>query len=98
MFLKSMKRIAKDVYTTVMNGDQVFMKARISIDPSKSPKAIDYLMLAGPSKGEKQLGIYEIDGDTLRFCFASPGKMRPTEFTAKKGSGNTLSTWKRDKD
>jgi uncharacterized protein (TIGR03067 family) len=41
-------------------------------------RAIDYDMTEGPTKGEKHLGIYELDGDTVKFCFAAPGKDRPT--------------------
>ena len=55
------------------------------------------MMTEGPTKGKTQLGIYEFDGDTVRFCFGSPGKDRPSEFAAKEGSGNTLSVWRRDK-
>jgi hypothetical protein len=40
-------------------------------------------------------GIYEVDGDTTKFCYAE--KERPTDFTTAAGSGRTLSTWKRDK-
>ena len=91
------KRVAKDGVTTITIGGQVYMKAKFSIDPTKKPKAIDYTMTEGPTKGKTHLGIYELDGDTLKFCFAAPGKERPTEFTAKEGSERTLSVWKRDK-
>jgi hypothetical protein len=39
-------------------------------------------------------GIYELNGDTLKSCVASPGKERPTEFSAKAGSGHTLRVFK----
>jgi len=91
------KRVAKNGETTITIGGQVYFKAKISIDPSKKPKAIDYAMTEGPTKGKTHLGIYELDGDTVKFCFAAPGKDRPTEFTAKEGSERTLSVWKRDK-
>lgn len=97
-FVKTGKRVAKGNETTVTIGGNVFMKATYTIDPSKKPKTIDYTMTEGLSKGKKQLGIYELDGDTIRFCFASPGKDRPTEFSAKPGAGNTLSVWKRLKE
>ena len=42
-------------------------------------------------------GIYELDGDTVRFCLAPADKDRPTDFTAKEGSGRMLSVWKRAK-
>ena len=91
------KRVAKDGETTITIGGQVYFKAKFTIDPAKKPKAIDYTMTEGTTKGKTHLGIYELDGDTLKFCFAAPGKDRPTEFTAKEGSGRTFSVWKRDK-
>ena len=53
--------------------------------------AVDYAMTEGPTKGKTHLGIYELDGDMVKFCFAAPGEDRPTKFTAKEGSGRTLS-------
>jgi uncharacterized protein (TIGR03067 family) len=75
----------------------VFFKAKVTIDPTKKPKAIDYEMTEGPTKGKTHLGIYELDGDTVKFCFAAPGKDRPADFTSKEGSERTLSVWKKDK-
>ena len=96
--LKEMKRVCKgDETTTTMNG-QVFMKAKITLDPSKKPKTIDYEMTEGFTKGKKQLGIYELDGDTFKSCFAGPGAERPTEFSSKPGDRRTLSVWKRVKE
>jgi uncharacterized protein (TIGR03067 family) len=91
------KRLAKDGETTITIGGQVYLKAKFSINPTKNPKAIDYTMTEGPTKGKTHLGIYELDGDTIKFCFAAPGNDRPTKFTAKQGSQRTLSVWKRDK-
>jgi uncharacterized protein (TIGR03067 family) len=95
--VKSGKRTAKDGETAVSVGGAVYFKAKFTVDPTKKPKAIDYTMTEGPTKGKTQLGIYELDGDTVKFCFAAPGKDRPTDFTADAGSQRTLSVWKRDK-
>jgi len=95
--VQSGKRKAKDGETTITIGGQTYFKAKYTIDATKKPKAIDYMMTEGPTKGKTHLGIYELDGDTLKFCFAAPGKDRPTEFSAKEGSQRTLSVWKRDK-
>jgi len=92
---KEMKRLCKGEELTVMMGDRVFLKAKFTIDPTKKPKTIDYDMTEGFSKGKKQLGIYELNGDTFKACFNSPGAERPTEF--KSGDGLTLSEWKRKK-
>ena len=92
------KRVCKGDELTVIVGGQPFMKAKITIDPTKKPKTIDYLMTEGFTKGKTQLGIYELDGDTLKSCFAGPGDERPTDFTSKTGDHRTLSVWKRQKE
>ncbi len=94
---KQMKRVCKGDETTTKMGEQVFLTAKITIDPSKKPKTIDYDMTGGPNAGKKQLGIYEVDGDTFKACFARPGDERPTDFTSKPGEGRLLSVWKREK-
>ena len=95
--LKQMKRVCKgDEATTTMAG-QLYLKAKITIDPSKKPKTIDYQMTDGFTKGKKQLGIYEVEGDSFKACFGKPGAERPTDFTSKPGDGRTLSVWKREK-
>ena len=91
------KSFTKDGETSVSIDGNVRMKAKFTIDPTKKPKTIDYTIIEGGNKGQEVPGIYEIDGDTIKFCFSAPGKDRPTDFTAKEGSGRTLSTWKRDK-
>ena len=94
--VKSGKRTAKDGETTITIGGQVYFKAKYSINPTKKPMEIDYMMTEGPTKGKTHLGIYELDKDMVKFCFAAPGKDRPTEFSAKEGSQRTLSVWKRN--
>jgi uncharacterized protein (TIGR03067 family) len=92
---KQMKRVFKGDELTVTMGDQIFLTAKITVDPSKKPKTMDYEMTGGVTKGKKQLGIYEFDGDTFKSCFAKPGADRPTDF--KPGDGRTVSVWKREK-
>jgi len=92
---KSFKRVAKGDETTVTMGGQLFLKAKFVLGPSKRPKTIDYSVTGGPYAGNMQLGIYEFDGDQIRFCFSTPGRNRPTDFTTKQNDGRTLSLWKR---
>src|SRR5262249_41440016 len=56
------------------------------LDPSKSPKQIDFSMLGDIKK--TGLGIYQLDGDTLKVSLSiDPTNVdqRPTEFTTKAG-------------
>jgi uncharacterized protein (TIGR03067 family) len=93
--LKQMRRVCKGDETTTTMGGQVFFKAKITLDPSKKPKTIDYEMTEGFTKGKKQLGIYEVEGDAFKSCFGKPDGERPADFTT--GEGRTLSVWKREK-
>jgi uncharacterized protein (TIGR03067 family) len=64
-------------------------------DATKKPATIDLIPGEGRYKDKVLLGIYELDGETLRICFAEPGKDRPTEFVARAGS--VLAVHKREK-
>ena len=96
-YVKTATRVAKDGVSTVTIAGRVVMKSKYTIDPAKKPKAIDFEATEGEAQGKKIQGIYELDGDTLKFCLAPSDKDRPTDFTAKEGSGRTLSVWKRAK-
>jgi uncharacterized protein (TIGR03067 family) len=84
---------------TVRRGDTVVLEGTVkTIDASKKPKTMDVEQTAGEHKGKIIQGIYEIDGDTLRACVVLPGKgERPTEFSAKAGSGCSVAVYKREK-
>jgi uncharacterized protein (TIGR03067 family) len=91
------KRVCKGDEITVTMGPQLIMKAKITLDPAKTPKTIDFQAVDGPTQGKTHLGIYELDGDTLKSCFSAPGSARPSEFTSKPGDKRTLTSWKRQK-
>jgi uncharacterized protein (TIGR03067 family) len=82
---------------TVKNGNEVFQAGTQKLDPSKSPKTIDAMITEGQNKGAVMLGIYEIDGDTLKVCFDEAGKKRPTEFKSAPGSDTFVNVHKRIK-
>ncbi|MBI3468341.1 MAG: TIGR03067 domain-containing protein [Planctomycetes bacterium] len=95
--LAEAKRVCKGDETTVMIGQQLIMKAKFTLDPSKQPKAIDYQVIDGATKGQTHLGIYELNGDSVKFCFGAPGAPRPTDFASKPGDQRTSTVWKRQK-
>jgi uncharacterized protein (TIGR03067 family) len=79
-------------------GDEVVVAGTIKLDPSKKPKTVDTTYTEGPNKDQTLKGIYEVDGDTAKFCRAgAPDQDRPTEFKIKAGSGGLLSVYKRAK-
>jgi uncharacterized protein (TIGR03067 family) len=87
-------RTVKGDHYTVYHFNKEIGKGALAIDATKKPKTID----ATPAGKAKPLrGIYELEGDRLKVCFAPPGKDRPTDFEAKEGSGHTLTVWEREK-
>ena len=89
------RRICKGDELTAIVGGQLVMKAKITLAAEKKPKAIDYDVTDGPNKGRKLLGIYELDGDTFKACYAAPGRERPKDFTSQSGEKVSLTVWKR---
>jgi uncharacterized protein (TIGR03067 family) len=84
---------------TVRFGDRVIAEnVRFAIDPSKTPRWTTDAIDEGPDKGKEMRGIYRLEGDRLTSCVAKVGGERPTEFSAKPGSGQTLRTFVRVKD
>ena len=92
--LKTVKRTVTGESYTIAFGEMMF-KGTFKIDVSKTPKTID--IVREEDKDTPIKGIYELDGDTYKVCYGAPGKDRPTEFSAKEGSGNTMSVWKKAK-
>jgi uncharacterized protein (TIGR03067 family) len=71
--------------------------ARLTLNPSANPPAIDLVPSDGGYKGKPMAGIYELRGDRLRLCFAVPGKKRPAAFASRAKSGHLLLVLKRAK-
>jgi uncharacterized protein (TIGR03067 family) len=65
------------------------------LDPAKMPKAIDMTVRTGRNKGKTYAGIYALEGDGLKICFAKGD--RPAAFATRAGSGTALIVLKRAK-
>ena len=95
---KTMKLICKDDKYVQTEGDKEVEKGSHKLDPSKKPKHMDITITDGEHKGKTQLGIYELEGDSLRICVNRAGeKERPAEFAAKPNTGYVMVVLKREK-
>jgi len=63
------------------------------LDENKTPKEIDSIS----TDKVVMLGIYRMDDNGYKICFAPAGKPRPTDFGSQPGSGNILQSWGREK-
>ena len=66
----------------------------IKIDATKTPKQMDAIS----TNKEVMLGIYQLNGDSYKVCFAPAGKPRPSELASNPGSGYILQVWERKKN
>jgi uncharacterized protein (TIGR03067 family) len=79
-------------------GAKKFREFTIKVDSTKKPKNIDLKVTEGVGKGKVALGIYELDGDTLKLCFPQDENVaRPTEFASTDGSRHVFLTMRRQK-
>ena len=65
----------------------------IKIDATKQQKHMDAIS----TKGEVMLGIYQLNADSYRVCFAPAAKPRLRKFVSNPGSGYILQVWERKK-
>ena len=63
----------------------------IKLDESKTPKEMDAIS----AEKEVMLGIYRLEENGYKVCFAPAGQPRPTEMTSTPGSGYILQAWER---
>jgi uncharacterized protein (TIGR03067 family) len=66
------------------------------LDPSKSPKAIQTAKAVGNRMKPRFVGVYELDGDTLKLCLGEAGAA-PTELTTDPEGKSVLLELKRAK-
>ena len=67
-------------------GGRVTEHGTLQVDDTTQPMTIDFVIAAGRFANTRQLGIFEVAGDTVRFHLAAPGATtRPETFTPKEG-------------
>jgi uncharacterized protein (TIGR03067 family) len=75
--------IAGDRLTIHFEDGDIYM-GRFTVSANGRPRKMDVVVEEGPAqhRGLVALGIFEIDGEQLRWCTASPGQAdRPAAFT-----------------
>ncbi|MEP6765223.1 MAG: TIGR03067 domain-containing protein [Gemmatimonadaceae bacterium] len=95
-YLKVGRRIATGNELKVTMAGQVQVHTGFVVDPTQSPRHINYFDLKNPKNGFTQFGIYELTGATLKACMGGKGMARPTVFESTSGDGNTFSVWKKN--
>jgi uncharacterized protein (TIGR03067 family) len=68
---------------------------KVTFYETTSPRSFDLHFEEGPEKGNTNLGIYQLAGDTWNICLATRGAERPREFVAPPGTGIALETLER---
>lgn len=73
-----------------MAGERVAAEGRYEVKPGE-PSAIDLVIEKGPAAGQRQLGVYQLSGDTLILTLADPGaRRRPKSVDARGTSVEVL--------
>jgi uncharacterized protein (TIGR03067 family) len=70
----------------LVEGDKVLIRGTFKLDAGKSPKVMEMTITegAGPDPEAPSHGIYELNGDELKWCASEPGTDgRPGKFDTK---------------
>ena len=87
---------------TITRDGQALMKGTFTLDAEKKPNTIDMKVNENTDNpddvGKTLLGIIEVSGDELKWCFVPPDRgERPGEFESPEGTPRMLVTFKREK-
>jgi uncharacterized protein (TIGR03067 family) len=104
----SEEEVKKLTGKTVIKGDKITewagepgkqkitSESTFKLDRAAKPKTMDLKYTRGVLKGDTQLAIYELDGDTLKVCYSfGKGEKRPTKFAGKVDGKALFLTYKR---
>jgi len=88
--------ICKGGRYVVVQGDKI-TRGVFKLDLTKTPKQYNFTITDGPAKGKTGPCIYELEGDTWKFCSSFRTSECPTEFATKPGSGTVFEILKHQK-
>jgi len=86
--------IKQDTYEFPKGINRISKKGKFKIDAAKG--TIDFMPEDGPASGKTLLGVYKVEGDTLKLCFSAAGRDRPKELKTADRS-TVLATYEKKK-
>jgi uncharacterized protein (TIGR03067 family) len=76
--------------------EKIMSESTFKLNRAAKPKTMDLKYTRGVLKGDAQLAVYELEGDTLKVCYSfGKGEKRPTEFAGKLDGKALFLTYKR---
>ena len=86
-FVKNFRcKFEEKTYNNTLFG-QVIEEGGYTLDPSRTPKTVDFDIKTGNDRGKKQLGIYKLEGDKLTLVLTQAGSTtRPDSFKIEPGA------------
>ena len=79
----------------VTMGGQLMMHAIFKLDPTTTPKSIDYSVIGGPLAGSHVSGVYKLEGNRFTICMGAPGGSRPDDLEVGASEEGSCSVWER---
>ncbi|HZZ80337.1 MAG TPA: TIGR03067 domain-containing protein [Gemmataceae bacterium] len=89
--------IKKDVMSVYDKG-KLEAQYQVTIDATKTPKAIDFKHLIGENKDRIEPGIFTFDGDKLKLALDEKRQGRPTVFEGKETETYSIVVLKKKAD
>ena len=80
---------------SLLSNGNVIAEGTSTIDPTFTPKTIDFKTTKGNNAGQTAFGISEMSGKIRKLCIAEQGRPRPADFSAAAGSGRMLVVFER---
>jgi uncharacterized protein (TIGR03067 family) len=92
--------VIKDENFAIKTAGGTEMKGDLALDTLKKPRKMVFAHQEGALQDKTWHAIYELDGDTLKICYAEldGGKDPPTEFKTEQDAGHLLIIMERQKD
>lgn len=87
--------VAGNQFTSLAMG--ATYEGTLELQEKARPKSLDLLFTAGPERGNRNPGIYKLEGTRWTICLATRGTNRPKVFSSKSGTGVALQTLSRTK-